>query len=153
MQYKEANAAQEVRLKIKRNNQSAMKKFKLIKEYPGSAILGVMHSDENKLGEWKGYNYYEKYPEFWEDISNIIYLVLTESETPFNSWEITIVEANHNTIINNNRNFFKTKNEAEEFILYNKPCLSFNDIKEEMRCQVSQQGILRSILEIVKSKL
>lgn len=131
-----------------------MKRYKLIKEYPGSPILGVMHSDENKLGEWKGHNYYEKYPEHWEEIEDTYYMVLTKYDmtTSFRDW-VAYKMIKWTLEEDKNRQFFKNREEADEFILYNKPCLSYNDVKEEIKSQVSQQEILQSIYNIVKSRI
>lgn len=48
-----------------------MKKYKLIKEYPGSLSLGTIVSSENKTDLWKGTNYYDKYPEYWEEVIEV----------------------------------------------------------------------------------
>jgi len=134
-----------------------MRKFKLIKEYPGSPKLGTIHSDENKYREWQGYDDYEKYTEFWEEITNIYYLVFTKEETSFNAWEPIRVEICSTTDTNENRKFFKTKEEAEVFIIHNKPCLKFievvNAIKELKLRNEREVELLDNIYNLLKSSI
>lgn len=51
-----------------------MRKFRLIKEYPGSPKIGAIHSDENKVSNWMGYNLYTEYTEYWEEIKDVCYI-------------------------------------------------------------------------------
>lgn len=53
-----------------------MKKYKLIKEYPGSLKLGSIASSESKTDLWKGSIYYDKYPEYWEEVIDLDYEIL-----------------------------------------------------------------------------
>lgn len=48
-----------------------MKKYKLIKEYPGSPGLGYITSSENLI------RLYREYPEFWEEIVEKDYEILS----------------------------------------------------------------------------
>jgi hypothetical protein len=45
-----------------------MRKYRLVKEYPGSEPVGTIASSENKTHFWKGTIYYETYPEYWEEV-------------------------------------------------------------------------------------
>lgn len=119
-----------------------MRRFKLIKEYPGSGNIGAIHL---------GCNSYEEYPEFYEEILEVNFMV-SLTDMPFhNAWEPMRVEAiKYDT---DTKKYFSTEEGAKSFIILHKPCLSYNDVKEEMRCQVSQQGILQSIYHIVKSRI
>lgn len=154
-----------------------MKKFKLIKEYPGSPELGqialpytdsknaVAHYivDRNNKKDCDfialSKKWVENQPEYWEEVNDNIWWVVFEQEhiqndkVYFKSWTPCKIECIKLKNGEESRHWFKTKEEAESFILFNKPCLSYNEVKQEMRLQVSQQGILQSIYHIVKSKL
>ena len=129
-----------------------MRKFRLIKEYPGSPELLTVISDENKLVEWKGYNYYEKHSEYWEEINDdIYYLVFTENETSFNAWEpIRVGAVTYDT---STRKYFSTKEDAVNFIIQHKPCLSFYDINNEISTDNSKFRMLHNISELTKSRI
>lgn len=145
-------------------------KYELIKEYPGSPELGTEVEKESNSKSSSSYfyrsgdkricvlNYHvEENPEYWQKVNDNIWWCVWENDhiqdnsVYFKSWTPYQIECIQ--LHDMCRHYFKTKEEAEEFILYNKPCLSYNDVKEEMRCQVSQYGILESIRGIVKSKL
>ena len=59
-----------------------------------------------------------------------------------------------NTLLNNRIFFnsdykhFATKKKAEEYILYNKPCLSYGDVQEYLKVKDQKE-----VLKFVKSKL
>ena len=53
------------------------------------------------------------------------------------------------TTVLNNRKYFSTKKAAEEYILYNKPCLSINDVKNSL----TYSNELKKLRKIAKSKL
>jgi len=65
-----------------------MKKFKLIKEYPGSGHLGITVSRKTPNGMYEGweYNYYSKhvenYPEYWEEVIEKDYEILISRVVP-----------------------------------------------------------------------
>lgn len=48
-----------------------MKKYKLIKEYPGSLKLGSIATATGGDDLWKGSIYYDKYPEYWEEVVEV----------------------------------------------------------------------------------
>ena len=78
-------------------------------------------------------------------------MVFTEQETSFNAWEPIKVEAiKYDT---NTRKYFSTKEEAEEFIFYNKPCLSYNDVRKNIHAGFSTERILRGINKTLKERL
>jgi len=128
-----------------------MRKFKLVKCYPGSPELETIHSDENKTEEWRGCNYYIEYPEYWEEITNIYYLVFTKEETSFNTWEPIRVDAY--PLDSDSRKYFSTQREAITFIFYNKPCLSYSDVKKNIHVGYTTERILNGIIKTVKSKI
>jgi hypothetical protein len=118
-----------------------MRAFKLVKEYPGSPYLETIIIERNHIPKF--YYFYDKgnrksyfkeciedNPEYWEEVTDIYYLVCVKEEIPFNTWEAVRVEICDTTNYSDNRKFFKSKEEAETFILFNKPCLSFNDIRD-----------------------
>jgi len=104
-------------------------KYKLIKEYPGSPELGTVHSSENKTNEWKGIGFYVSHPEYWKKVTDKHYVVFKDKYQSFDPWKVYQV---HNKgclpILQDSLRNFKTEEEAEEFILYNKPCLSYDDV-------------------------
>jgi hypothetical protein len=146
-----------------------MKKYKLIKEYPGSPELGTVceereerssfcyfHKEEQYLGILK--YHVEKQPEYWEEVNDIYYMV-SLTDMPFhNSWEPIRVETM--PFDTDNRRYFETKKQAEEFILYNKPCLSYKDVSFISRFNVkSKEDVLllefspSKLIELVKEKI
>ena len=48
-----------------------MKKYKLIKQYPGSLKLGSIATSIGGDDLWKGSIYYDKYPEYWEEVVEV----------------------------------------------------------------------------------
>lgn len=145
-----------------------MKKYKLIKEYPGSPKLGEIalpYTDsKNKVVHYivehpsKDCDYLaiskkhiEDNSEYWEEVVNVWYVVLLKDGAFRNAWEV--IKVNEDPSGLEHKKYFKTEKEAKDYIIQNKPCLSYNDVKEEMKCQVSQYGILESIYKIVKSRL
>jgi hypothetical protein len=131
-------------------------KYKLIKEYPGSPNLGTEISSENKNSDWKGIDYYEKYPEYWEKFNE--YLCYAVFEKPymqddkeyFTPWNIYMIETLDTQ--STDRHLFKTREEAQEFILYNKPCLSYKDVMNH-KTYLSNQLNEYTLKEFIKSKL
>ena len=129
-----------------------MKKFRLIKEYPGSPEIGTVHSDENKLGEWQGYNYYEEYPEYWKDVVEHIYYMVSLIDMGFhNAWEPMRVEAiKYDT---DTKKYFSAKEVAIYFIIQHKPCFSFDDINKEITTDNSKFRMLHNLSELAKSRI
>ena len=140
-----------------------MRRFKLIKEYPGSGDLGdiaklyenhhyvVPHPKKYCDGLAVPKSDIENQPEYWEEILEVFFMVPL-TDMPFhNAWEpIKISDIKYDT---DTRKYFSTEEEAKTFILFNKPCLSFSDVKKEISCRVSQYEQLQCIYNIVKSKL
>jgi hypothetical protein len=142
-----------------------MTKYKLIKEYPGSPELGTVAEKESKIKSntsyyysdgdkrWCIYDYHvEENPEYWEKVNENLWWVVTSRDyqtgtTRFEAWYIYKVET-CNPKIDGVLNYFKTEQEAEEYILYNKPCISINDIKDNV-----SECFLNKLIRIVKSKL
>jgi hypothetical protein len=119
-----------------------MTKYKLIKEYPGSPELGTIAERISKIKSNTSYyygegekkyciydNHVEDNPEYWKKVNdNLWWVVFTKEDTIFESYypyclETSIFKAQ------DSRQYFKTKEEAEDYILYNKPCLCLNNIR------------------------
>ena len=114
-------------------------KYKLIKKYPGSPPIETVVEQEQLS---KSYffrsgdrntcvlnDHVEGNPEYWEKVNeNLWWIVFTNEEASFKAYtpysiETCVYQAE------DSRHYFKTRNEAEEFILNNKPCLSYKQIK------------------------
>lgn len=149
-----------------------MTKYKLIKTYPGSPELGT-EVEKDKLSKSYYYrdgdkricvfnDHVEENPEYWEKINEHLWWAVFKQEhiqydrVYFNSWTpygmycIPDVLATH-------RYFFKTKEEAEYFILTNKPCLSYNDVSDSAinfdEVGVYYKVYTKKLKEIIKSRL
>lgn len=145
-----------------------MQKFKLIKEYPGSPKLGQIAlpytNDKDVVIHYSAphpkfenaclaidKDQIENQLEYWEEVVDIWYLVLLKEAAFRNAWEV--IKINGEPKVLEHKKYFKTKEEAESFILFNKPCLSINDIKEHIQLGYTTEGILSEIYNIVKSKI
>jgi hypothetical protein len=130
-----------------------MKKFKLIKEYPGSPDLGTEVERISKSS--KNYSYSEgngRYcvlsehvednPEYWEEVNKYLWWVVFEEDYDvFESWFPFCLET-----CTEYKNRFKTKQEAESFILYNKPCLSLT----EVQCIIGTSPYYNMLIDYIK---
>ena len=141
-----------------------MKKYKLIKEYPGSPELGqialpytdsknkVVHYivERNKKKDCDfialKIDWIENKPEYWEEVNDIWYVVLLRDGAFRNAWEIIKVQEDPSGL--EHKKYFKSRTEAEHFIIYNKPCLSINEIGDSIPCTT-----LDRLIRTVKSKL
>ena len=116
-----------------------MRKFRLIKEYPGSPKLGTIVEKDERYGSHI-YKYIEsnsnfgvlKYhvednPEYWEEIKETIGWSIWKTDGFFKSWTPYKFEGEIKDTDKNRFNF-KTKEAAKEFVIYNKPCLSYSDL-------------------------
>jgi len=134
-------------------------KYKLIKTYPGSPELGT-EVDKKDSDTYVSSTYLtfrhdnvEEYPEYWEKVNDHLWWCvwkedyIQDDKVCFNAWTPNLIEciyAPWETV----RCFFKTKEEAEDYILYNKPCLSIDDIGNNvLLCNLSR------LKQIVKSTL
>lgn len=114
-------------------------KYKLIKEYPGSPELGTEVEKELKSNTYYHYRVdwknicilsadVENNPEYWEKVNDDLWwVVFTKEDTIFESYYPYCLETNVFKA-QDSRQYFKTKEEAEEFIIDNKVCLSYSDI-------------------------
>ena len=147
-------------------------KYKLIKEYPGSPELGtVVEKISNSISSYhyksgeKIYcvfnNHVEENPEYWEKVSKDIWWVvwkrdyIQEGAELFKAWTPYKIECIP-VVWSSERQYFKTKEQAEEFLLYNKPCLSYSDIIWNFEERPKKDDVLVKIdklIQVVKSKL
>ena len=132
-------------------------KYKLIKEYPGSPELGTMVEGDNKCNFSYSRNsrqlcvlnsHVENNPEYWEKVEeNIWWVVFTKEDTIFESYYPYCLETSVFKT-QDSRQYFKTKKEAEEFVIDNKPCLSYADVMWNF-----QENTKKNIVSIHKDML
>lgn len=128
-------------------------KYKLIKTYPGSPELGTIVSGENKTAEWMGTNFYKKYPEYWEEVNeHLWWVVFIKEEASFKTYTPYKIESIY-APWETDRYFFKTKEEAEQYIIKNKPCLTLNDVGLILGGLERKRDVFLELKRIVKSKL
>lgn len=147
-----------------------MRKFRLVKEYPGSGNLG----DVAKLYENHHYvvphqkyrdglaipkDQVENQPEYWEEVVEDIYYMVSLIDMGFhNAWEPMRVETiRYDT---DTKKYFSTKEGAKSFILLHKPCLSMHDILERYgyarefgKNNITFCGSEETLKELVKSRI
>ena len=122
-----------------------MRKFKLIKEYPGSPELGT--EVEKELRSSCSYFYrsgdkrasvlnqhVEDNPEYWEEVNENVWYVVSNRDyqphyTLFEEWTVYRIKTSYPQVRDENLNYFKTSEEAENFRLYNRPCLSLTEVQ------------------------
>jgi len=116
-------------------------KYKLIKEYPFSpklnSVVCTNALEANSEGlHFVGIDYINKFlGEYFEEIKDEYrFLVYTKDMAFYNPWKV--VEFRKQPEDYNDKKdskfikFFKTKEEATEYILRNKPCLSYKDVSD-----------------------
>ena len=142
-------------------------KYKLIKEYPGSPELGTvvektLRSETNffyTIGNKRICvlnSHVEDNPEYWEKVNdNLWWVVFIEKDNLFNPYKPYLIE----TCLyqsNDSRHYFKTREDAEEFIIDNKPCLNYTDIMWNFQEDTKKKtlSIHKDILiALIKSKI
>ena len=112
-----------------------MRKFRLIREYPGSPKLGTIVEKDERYGshiyKYKESNsnfgvlkyHVEGNPEYWEEVIENKFMVSTKYSY---AYEVHTVSTYFKG--KEHEHLFDTKEAAEEFIIYNKPCLSYSDL-------------------------
>lgn len=141
-----------------------MKKYKLIKEYPGSPTLGqialpytdsknqivhyIVERNQKKDCDYIAIlkKHVEDNPDYWQEENDIWYVVLLRDGAFRNAWEIIKVQEDPSGL--EYKKYFKSRTEAEHFILYNKPCLSINDVGNNI-----PELTLDRLIQTVKSRL
>lgn len=138
-----------------------MRKFRLLREYPGSPKLGTIVKKEfstefiyivdgSKFGNIYGVIKYhvENNPEYWEEVIENKFMVSTRNSAFLNAYSIAKVKSNYKC--NEYEELFDSREEAEAYIFYNKPCLSLMDvlISFDTECCVS----IEKLNNLVESK-
>ena len=116
-----------------------MRKFRLTKEYPGSPNLGtivqkefdisflyVIQESEDVLKYGIMKEHVEDNPEYWEEVIEKRFMVSSKNGAFYNAYNVIAVSYDFKP--KEYHYLFNTKEEAEEFILFNKPCLSYSDL-------------------------
>lgn len=143
-----------------------MRKFKLIKEYPGSEKLGTIVKKEfstefiyivdgSKFGSRYGVLKYqvEDNPEYWEEIIENKFMVSTRNSAFLNAYSVAKVNPNYKC--NEYEVLFNSREDAKEFILYNKPCLSYGDLMWNFVEDTKKNRLnvnIDELLELIKTK-
>jgi hypothetical protein len=144
------------------------KLYKIVKAYPFSPPVGtILHYDS--FADWyqnanEDYivesRIIEKHPEYFEEVKDEYrFLVYTKDRAFYNSWKV--VEFRKQPEDYNDKKdsefirFFKTKAQATEYIILNKPCLSITELFELSNQKDSCINIRRAseLKELVKSKI
>jgi hypothetical protein len=94
----------------------------------------------------------EDNPEYWEEVNENNYMVSLTDMAFRNAWEVIEV-GSINYKETDSKKFFKIKEDAEYFILKNKPCLSLNDVSLILGGLDKKRDIFLELKRIVKSKL
>jgi hypothetical protein len=121
-----------------------MKKYKLIKKYPGSPSLGTICEERNNKSSFCYYfegeknlcilkDEVENQPEYWQEVDVVVteLVVFTEENNITKEiWTpILLKRLKEEIYLGAEKRFvFKTREEADDFIFYNKPTLSYNDV-------------------------
>ena len=146
-----------------------MKKYKLIKEYPGSPYLGTVCEERNNKSSFCYYfegeknmgitkDQVENQPEYWEEVNENIWWCVWERDyiqnesTFFKAWIPKEIECIPD-VWATHRHYFKTKEEADEYIIKNKPCLTLNDVGLILGGVDKKRDVFLELKRIVKSKL
>jgi len=139
-----------------------MRKYKLIKCYPGSPELGAVVEGE----ETSGFYYYEKpdlcriviqkklvdnQSEYWEKVVDFYYMVSMTDMPFYNAWEPIRVRALE--LDTDTKKYFSTKEGARDFIIQYKPCLSFNEVRGLVGHDFFGSTSHQKLFELVKSRI
>jgi hypothetical protein len=152
-------------------------KYKLIKTYPGSPELGsialpygsfntdaahyvVPHPKCENADLAISKSYVEENTEYWEKVEDNIWWCVSPrdyqtGDTLFKEWIIYKIESYGPDSLSR-INYFKTKEQAEEFILFNKPCLSYSDIMWNFEERPKKNDVcinIDKLIEFIKSRI
>jgi hypothetical protein len=146
-------------------------RYRLIKEYPFSpklnSIVCTNALEANQEGlHFVGIDYINKFlGEYFEEIKDGYRFLVYIQDRPFcNAWKVIEFKKQPEDYNDKKdsefRRFFKTKEEATEYILMNKPCLSYNDVSnmcilfKDVNWDHFKTTIdLEDLTEIIKKKL
>ena len=112
-----------------------MRKFRLLREYPGSPKIGsvveesgslsayVFEDVENSIFFKTPKRYIEDNPEYWEEVVKNKLMVSTKYSYAYEIYTVSLDFKGKE-----HEHLFNTKEDAEEFIFNHKPCLSYSDL-------------------------
>lgn len=143
-----------------------MRKFRLKKSYPGSPEIGtivkkelstefIYRIDGSKFGNRYGVIKYnvENNPEYWEEVIENKFMVSTRNSAFLNAYSIAKVNPNYKC--NEYELLFNSREDAKEFILYDKPCLSYRDLMWNFVEDTKKNRLnvnIDELLELIKTK-
>ena len=150
-----------------------MIKYKLLKEYPGSPKIGTVVEQEPPSSSFFFRNgdkrvcvlkeHVEDNPEYWKKINEYTWYIVSEDDYKqfdtvlFKKWTTYEIETYEEPTLFRG---FKTREQAESFILYNKPCLSYNDVikmfcksRDFLGGNMTFYITEKSLTEFIKTKL
>jgi len=112
-----------------------MRKFRLKKSYPGSPKIGTIVEKDERYGSDSYKNiesnnifyvlnhHVEDNPEYWEEVVKNKFMVSTKYSYAYEIYTVSLDFKGKE-----HEHLFNTKEDAEEFIIREKPCLSFSDL-------------------------
>jgi len=102
-----------------------MKIYKLIKEYPMSNEIGYISNVD-----------YSDYPEYWEEVIEYKYLVYLKEQAFHSAWHPFETKIWYEDTAY--RKCFKLLDEAEEYILLNKPDISIKYLEDYFNFEMTE---------------
>ena len=139
-------------------------KYKLIKEYPGSPELGT-EVEKRDSDTYVSSTYLifrndniENMPEYWEKVSDDIWWgvwkrdYIQSGAELFKAWIPYKIECIP-VVWSSERQYFKTKEEAEQYIIKHKPCLTLTEVSLILGGLEKKRDIFLELRKIVKSRL
>ena len=142
-----------------------MRKFRLKKSYPGSPKIEsvveessslsayVFEDVENSIFFKAPKRYIEDNPEYWEEVIENKFMVSTRNSAFLNAYSVAKVNPNYKC--NEYEVLFNSREDAKEFILYNKPCLSYGDLMWNFVEDTKKNRLnvnIDELLELIKTK-
>ena len=142
-----------------------MRKFRLKKSYPGSPKIEsvveessslnvyVFEDVENSIFFKTPKRYIEDNPEYWEEVIENKFMVSTRNSAFLNAYSVAKVNPNYKC--NEYEVLFNSREDAKEFILYNKPCLSYGDLMWNFVEDTKKNRLnvnIDELLELIKTK-
>lgn len=142
-----------------------MRKFRLKKSYPGSPKIEsvveessslnvyVFEDVENSIFFKTPKRYIEDNPEYWEEVIENKFMVSTRNSAFLNAYSVAKVNPNYKC--NEYEVLFNSREDAKEFILYNKPCLSYGDLMWNFVEDTKKNRLnvnIDKLLELIKTK-
>ena len=95
----------------------------------------------------------EDNPEYWEEIIENKFMVSTRNSAFLNAYSVAKVSPNYKC--NEYEVLFNSREDAKEFILYNKPCLSYGDLMWNFVEDTKKNRLnvnIDELLELIKTK-